>query len=212
MNTECDHDDATKKKKGGTNCKRRRRKRRRKKNKTKTKNKNKNLEDDSTVTLGVSIVLYNHRPLHPDPVRSSSHLHRSTNKGDASTSSRCPDQTSSELDTNFRQHRWRAISCQAIYSPAMQLCQQPSDTEDYHVHQCRLFRVLVAVYFRGFRPVFRRVVQPAVRGPICRHVARKRQQRSQRVHLFRHQQTVQTRVCSTCVTALLFQTVQLLLH
>ena len=47
-------------------------------------------------------------------------------------------------------------------------------------------------------------VQAAARRPVRRHVACERQQRGQRVHLLRDQQTVQTRVRSAGVTALLF--------
>jgi len=88
--------------------------------------------DEDTVTLGVSDVLRSHGSVHPDLVRRGAHIHRATDPGDATTSSECPEQTSSEHHAVFRQH---AVNRCAIGSSTVQRDQQSSNTEDHHVYQ-----------------------------------------------------------------------------
>ena len=145
-------------------------------------------DDDDVVTLGVSVVLCNHRHLHPDSVWSSSHLHRSTHQSDATTSSRSPNQT---LSKHF-EHRERSSAGCDIKSLAVLHRRRQSNSQDPNVHQRRLLSSLVAVRGAGRGTEHRQLVQAAVRRRVRRYVARQRQQRSQRVHLLVDQQTVQT--------------------
>ena len=127
-------------------------------------------DDDDINTLGVSVILYNHWPLHPSTVRSNPHLYRTSHQFNTTTSTSRPSQTSSDQSTNCDQRRPSAASC---YTDCLsdEQPRQSSDAQDSHVHQCRLLPVLVAVRGRQSDTVFPQVVPAAVRRRVHRDVA-----------------------------------------
>jgi len=181
-------------------------------------------------TLGVSIVLCNHRPLRPDTVWSnsyhnhhrhhhhhhhyrthrrisyslwsSSYLHRTTYKSDAtdcsmqtssnqhhSWQSKCSNQILWKYSTNTDQRLSSTVCHYAVIS-AIHHSWQSSHFEDPHVYERRLLHVLVAVCHHGSGAVFRQLVQAAVCSRVHSNVAGKHQQCRQRVHLFFDKHTV----------------------
>ena len=160
-------------------------------------------DDEDTVTLGVSAVLCHHGAVYPDPVGSGSDLHRATHPGDASTSSRCPDETSSEHSADFGQQHLRP----AVVRPASSCRRQSPNTETTHIHRCGLLYLLGSVRGSNSHPDVGELVQSAVWSPVRRDVAGERQQRRQRVHLLVHQRAVPAPLRPADVQSLLFQIV-----
>ena len=160
-------------------------------------------------TLGVSVLLYNHRRLHSDTIRSNPCLHWGTYQSNITTSSKCPKQILRKfISHQINSQRGRSAgNHQSISSTIQHPARQSSDPEDHYVHQCRLLHLLVAVRPHNYDSGFLQLVPSASRRGVHNYVACQHQQCRQRVHLFVDQHAVQTSVRSARVTTLLFQIV-----